>query len=72
MECRYPGSSWARSTTGTLSFALPNSGGPFEFRYLRDEGPQVAVSNVVGPLAPCDADDDRGANVVDASTRIEH
>jgi pectin methylesterase-like acyl-CoA thioesterase len=61
-------------TTGTLSFALPNHGGPFEFRYLRfDDGAQVAVSNVIGPSPPCDRrddDDDRGA--VAASTCIEH
>jgi hypothetical protein len=62
-------------TTGTLSFILPNSGALFEFRYLRDDGPQVAVSNLNGPLPPCDprdADDDRFANVVDESTCIEH
>jgi pectin methylesterase-like acyl-CoA thioesterase len=62
-------------TTGTLSFTLPNSGGPFEFRYLRYDGTQVVVSNVIGPSPLCDprdADDDLVVNVVDASTCVEH
>jgi pectin methylesterase-like acyl-CoA thioesterase len=58
-------------TTGTLSFTLPKFGGPFEFRYLSHDSPQVAVSNVIGP-SPCDPRDDGDTNAVDTSTCIEH
>jgi pectin methylesterase-like acyl-CoA thioesterase len=61
-------------TTGTLSFTLPQFGGPFEFRYLTHDNPQAAaVSNVIGPQ-PCDRrnDGDLAEHAAEAPACIEH
>jgi hypothetical protein len=62
-------------TTGTLSFTLPHFGGPFEFRYLTHDNPQAAaVSNVIGPLPPCERhdDDDLTEHAADPLACSEH
>ncbi|MGJ4940827.1 pectinesterase family protein [Bradyrhizobium sp. HKCCYLS1011] len=38
-------------TTGKVAFTLPDFGGPFIFRYLRDGRVPAASSNVIGPSA---------------------